>query len=162
MWSRSVNLLNRATEGISMLLMVAMVLLIFMQIISRSLFDSSFTWTEEVARFILVWVVFLGAGLVFQYGANVSVEALFNTLPINLKKILQVVVAILCIIFLIILIMKGLELCSKTMVQRTPILKIPMGYVYSIIPISGVLQIINIIDITIKFCRRVSNSGGGH
>lgn len=135
-----------------MVFLVMMVVLIFWQIISRAVFGSSFSWTEELARFLMIWVMFLGAGIAFQYGAHISVESFVSRFPIHLQKIVQIIIAALSISLFLILLVKGYEISSKMMLQKSPALKLPMGYVYTIIPISAVLQILNIIDTTKRFC----------
>lgn len=152
-WKRTVGVLNRTTEFTTMFMLAAIVVLVLLQIISRALIGSSFFWTEELSRFLLIWVTFLGAGVAFQYGAHICVESLFNRLPMHLKKYAQIGIALLCIAFFLVLIVKGYELCERTMNQMSPAMQVPMGYVYFIIPISGVLQILNVTDITIRFFK---------
>jgi len=101
----------------------------------------------------MIWVIFLGASFSFQYGGHVNIEILLEKLTIGKRKIMQCLISLLCIIFLSILIFKGIELTSLTMTQTSTNLNIPMGYVYIIIPISGFLQIINIIDVTIRYWK---------
>jgi TRAP-type C4-dicarboxylate transport system permease small subunit len=136
-----------------MLFLVIMVAIIFLQIVSRTLIGSSFYWTEEMARFMMIWVIFLGAGFAFQYGAHISIESLVDRFSDGLKKTVQVLILLLSISFFLVMFVKGIELTSKTMVQLSPSLNIPMGYVYCVIPISAILQILNMIDVTIRFCR---------
>jgi TRAP-type C4-dicarboxylate transport system permease small subunit len=150
MWGRSIKLLNRSTENITAVLFVAMVLLVFLQIISRAVFSSSFPWTEEAARFLMIWVTFLGASFAFQYGAHISIEAFVSKLSQSAGKAVQVLGALACIAFFIVMIVKGIEIIDRAMIQRSPALGIPMGYVYLIIPISAIFMTINVIDVTLK------------
>jgi TRAP-type C4-dicarboxylate transport system permease small subunit len=150
MWGRSIKLLNRSTENITAVLFVAMVLLVFLQIISRAVFSSSFPWTEEAARFLMIWVTFLGASFAFQYGAHISIEAFVSKLSQSVGKVVQVLGALACIAFFIVMIVKGIEIIDRAMIQRSPALGIPMGYVYLIIPISAIFMTINVIDVTLK------------
>ena len=151
MWDSFIKNINRATSAVTMLFLVVMVVIIFIQIISRAVIGSSFTWTEELARFLMIWVIFLGAGMAFQYAAHISVESLVERLPVKGKKIAQIFIALCSIALFLVLLVKGLEITDKMMVQKSPALRLPMGYVYSVIPISAVLQILNIIDTTKKY-----------
>lgn len=150
MWSKSIKIINRVTEGFSAILLFGMVVLIFLQIVSRLLLESSFPWTEEVARFMMIWLTFLGTAFAFQYGAHIGVEFFVEKFPKMLRAIVQVIVGIICLSFFVLLIVKGYELASGALVQTSPALNVPMGYVYSVIPISGVLMSLNLIDVTIK------------
>lgn len=150
-FSRCLQWINRFVEAISILLLCIMVILVFLQILSRTLFASSFSWTEEVARFGLVWLVFLAGGIAFQYGEHIGIDMLFSRLSERNKKYAQVVLALFCGMFLVVLTYTGYQLCVKSMAQTSPALGISMGYIYAVIPIGGVLMILNLIDVTWKY-----------
>lgn len=152
-WTRLLGFLNRITEYITMSFLVLATILILLQIISRSLLGSSFSWTEELTRFLFIWIVFLGAGIAFKHGSHISIEVFFNKLPPKVKMIVQSLVAVLCVIFFVVLFIKGVEITANSMGQVSPGLGIPMGYVYLVIPISGVLQMLNLIDVSILFAK---------
>lgn len=154
MWDKAIRSLNKLTESITMSLLLAMVCLVLLQVFSRILIGSSFSWTNELARYMLVWLVFLGGGIVFQHGAHIGMEALVEKFSANIQRIIQILVSVICILFFIILIVIGTEFSNTSMTLTSPALKIPMGIVYSVIPISGVLQIINVLDITFKIFIR--------
>jgi len=150
--------INRTVEFLMVLFLIIMVLVVFFQIVSRTIWGSSFLWTEEVARFLMIWVMFLGSALAFQYGAHISIEAIFNRLPSYAQKSVQIIITIVCITFFLIFMVEGFDLSQRAMVNRSPALNIPMGYVYSVIPITGMLGIINLIDVTIRYLRTGKNS----
>lgn len=153
MWDSFIKRINQVTLGISMVFLVLMVLLIFVQIISRALIGSSFSWTEEVARFLMIWVIFLGSSLAFRYGAHISVETIFDRLPLIGKKVVQIFILVVSLSLFFILFLKGIEISDRMMAQKSPALKIPMGYIYLVIPISAVLQTLNLIDVTKNFTK---------
>ncbi|WP_227937775.1 TRAP transporter small permease [Alkalihalobacillus deserti] len=155
MWSKAIRTLNKWTEAFTMSLLLAMVLLVFFQVCSRALFSTSFSWTNELARYMMVWVVFLGGGIAFQYGAHIGIEALVDTFSKKTKKVTQLIVTSICIFFFVILIVTGIEFATSSMTQTSPGLKIPMGLVYLAIPISGLLQIINVIDLNLNYFKTV-------
>jgi TRAP-type C4-dicarboxylate transport system permease small subunit len=155
-WEKYIKLLNRSTENMTVVLLVAMVLLVFLQIVSRAVFSSSFAWTEEASRFLMIWVTFLGASFAFQYGAHISIEAFVTKLSQHVGKAVQVIGALACIAFFIVMIVKGIEIIDRAMIQRSPALGIPMGYVYLVIPISATLMTINVIDVMLKSIKSKS------
>ncbi|WP_431026813.1 TRAP transporter small permease [Lysinibacillus sp. LZ02] len=150
MWTKSMKVINRTTELFSALLLFIMVILVFIQIVSRVIMSSSFPWTEEVARFMMIWITFLGASVAFQYGAHIGVEALVDRLPAIVRKFFVIVVMLICLSFFVLLIVYGYELASGAFVKTSPALQIPMGYIYYIIPVSGVLMSLNLLDVTGK------------
>lgn len=148
-----VNTINLLSEYTTYVFMVIMVFILAFQICTRQLFGSSFLWTADVARFLMIWVIFLGASFSFQYGGHVSISLLVDKASVKYKKILHLMAAVLCIIFLVILLIKGIELIGLTMTQISTNINIPMAYVYFIIPFSAFLQIINIIDVAVRYWR---------
>ncbi|KGP90636.1 C4-dicarboxylate ABC transporter permease [Pontibacillus chungwhensis BH030062] len=153
MWRSILDRINKLTEDITALFLLIMVLLVFVKILTRVLFQSSFPWTEELSRYLMIWITFLGASIAFKYAAHIGFDLIVNKLPGMLKKIFQVISAIACLTFFILLIVKGYELCGRSMVQSSPALDLPMAYVYAIIPISGILMSINLVDTTINKMR---------
>ena len=93
--------LNKITEFITMFFLIVMVLLVFVQIISRVIIGSSFSWTEEVARYLMIWVAFLGASFAFQYAAHMSIEVLVKKVNKQLQNIFQAVSALYAFYFLV-------------------------------------------------------------
>lgn len=150
MWSRTLNKINKSTEWLTCVFLVIMVIIVFMQIISRTFTQSSFPWTEELARYLMIWLTFLGAAFSFQHGAHIGISMFIDKLPKKAAAIVQAIICILCIGLFSVLVVKGYELVGKSANQTSPAMSLPMNYVYWIIPISGVLMILNVIDVTIK------------
>lgn len=154
MWNQTIHKLNKSTEVLTMSFLAVMVLLVFFQVLSRALFDASFSWTAELARYLMIWLVFLGGGIAFQQGAHIGIEALVERFSNRGKKLVQLIVSVICIAFFVILIVTGIEFSSASMSQTSPAMNLPMGYVYLAIPISGVLQILNVIDLNINLFQK--------
>ncbi|CAM5199864.1 TRAP-type C4-dicarboxylate transport system permease small subunit OS=Ureibacillus acetophenoni OX=614649 GN=SAMN05877842_107133 PE=3 SV=1 [Ureibacillus acetophenoni] len=150
MWRKTIDTINLITKVVAMLCVVAMVLVVFMQIVSRNLFSYSFPWVEELSKYLMIAVIFLGAGIGVQYGSHINIDVLFNRLSNKVKKYMQIMISILSIIFLMILLIYGIDVSNRTMVQSSTSLGIPMGVFYYVIPIGAALFIINIIDYTIS------------
>lgn len=150
MWDRTIRTINRTVENITALMLLVMVILVFLQVVSRAIMQSSFAWTEEAARYLMIWLTFLGASYAFQYAAHISIELFVSKLKGPLATFFKVLAALCSIAFLFVLIVKGIEIIDRSMVQRSAALRIPLGYVYLIMPISGVLMLLNVIDVTIK------------
>ncbi|SEA79419.1 Tripartite ATP-independent transporter, DctQ component [Thalassobacillus cyri] len=81
--------------------------------------------------------------------AHLGVEFFVNLFPLIGRKILSVVAALVSIIFFIMMIIYGFELVNSAMRQTSPVLQLPMGIVYLVIPISGIFLIMNLLFTTI-------------
>jgi TRAP-type C4-dicarboxylate transport system permease small subunit len=65
--------LVRLNRWVVIALMAAMAVLVFANVVSRYLFNFSIIWVEELTRYMMVWVGFIGSGLVLRFGAHIAV-----------------------------------------------------------------------------------------
>jgi hypothetical protein len=89
-------MLVRVNGAVIVALTGAMALLVFANVVARYVFNHSFTWAEELSRYMMVWVGFLGAGLVLRVGAHIAVDVVQDLSPLRAAQALRVcVVAVL-------------------------------------------------------------------
>jgi TRAP-type C4-dicarboxylate transport system permease small subunit len=120
-------------------MMAVMVLLVFMNVVSRYIFNHSIIWAEEVSQYLMVWVAFLGAGLALRQGRHVAIEILQDRLPSKARRMTRHLVALLLILFMGILIILGFQFARFAWDQETPVLNIPQGIPYLAVPIGALL-----------------------
>lgn len=145
------KLVDGATRGTMALLMGTLILCVVWQVISRYILNAPSTYTDELARFLLIWVSLLGIAYLSGRNAHVSIDLLSERLkPVNRVR-LNVVINLVIILFVLsVLVYGGGVLVYTTFVYRqlTPTMQIPMAFVYLIGPISGLLityyKIVNI------------------
>ncbi|WP_116082452.1 TRAP transporter small permease [Tropicimonas sp. IMCC34011] len=119
--------------------MAALAAVITLQIVSRVLF-TAVSWTEEVARFLLVWLTFLGATLALAEKRHIAVTIVTDRLPAGLRRGAVLVGLVAMTAFLIALTWIGWTYMSMQSFQRSASMQLPMIYVYAVIPISGALM----------------------
>ena len=147
MYTKVIGALNKITEYLTMGFLSLMVIIIFMQIISRELLGNSFPWVEEAARYLMVWTAFLAAGFTYQYAAHMSIDVIAKRLAGMADRVIRTVVFLLCLAFLWILFSKGMDLVNSSAGIRSTALELPMSLVYAALPISAVLQALNLFDL---------------
>jgi len=146
--------LRKVLYGISVTAMIVMLAIIFMQVITRYVFGFSFEWSEELARFLFVWVVFLGSALIMGEEGHLAVELLPRLL--NKTKpgfVLNLFINACGYVFIFLLIVQGWKMTSTMTFQTAPGLGISMSYVYFIMPLSGVLMLMYHVKDTIKIFK---------
>jgi TRAP-type transport system small permease protein len=121
----------------------AMAIIIFANVALRYLTSQSIDWAEEVARHLMIWVTFVGAGLVLRYGGHVAIDNLQDALPKKLAVILRVLVAILLLGFFAFMVYYGVLYMQRTQFQSTAATQISFAYIYASMPVGGVLLIIH-------------------
>lgn len=148
--------------GFSVVAMSVMLVIIFAQVVTRYLFNYTPEWSEELARFLFVWVVFLGSALIMGESGHLAVQFL----PDKFKgtvfgTVLDVVINVCGYIFIGLLLTQGWKMTSIMTFQRAPGLDIPMSWVYVIIPVSCVLMLLYLFRETLRIFRNISGRGTG-
>ncbi|MCI8533756.1 MAG: TRAP transporter small permease [Lachnospiraceae bacterium] len=119
----------------------AMGVIMAMEVFFR-LFLSALTWSEELAKYIFVWVVFIGMSYGIGKGLHIRLEILEEKLPVKAVKILSVVCDVLCIVIFAGLFQPSLEYLTFQCTQKAATIPAHMGYVAAVMPVSLVLCII--------------------
>jgi len=119
--------------------MVALIAVITLQIVSR-VFFTAVGWTEELARFLLVWITFLGATLAFQRGRHIAVTFIVNAMPGRLRQVTRILAVAIILGFMVALVLVGYRYTQMQSFQTSASLGWSMTYVYSIIPVCGALM----------------------
>lgn len=103
------------------------------------------TWTEELARYLMVWTVFIGAAIGAKLGAHVGVEAFITLLPARFTRRCLLLGGVISAAFSLFLVWYGLEVVQRIIDagQVSPALEIPMFYVYAILPAGALLMAVH-------------------
>ena len=110
----------------------------FMQVFTRFILGSPWKWTDEVCRYSLVWLTMLGAALGVKRHSHLAIDAVIHLTPAPFQNIAARGGSLLgCV-----LTYQGIVLCMTFMQQRTSVLGLPMGMVYSAIPVFSVFLVI--------------------
>lgn len=144
--------LDAFVGGVCIVLFAMMVVVGTYQIVTRFVFNSPSTISEELLTYTFAWMAMFASALVFGKRDHMRMTFLVDKLPTKHRKILEVVIEILVIAFaVIVLIYGGLTIMGLTMTQKTASLGIMMGVVYAVVPMTGVLitlyGILNVCDL---------------
>ena len=131
------NVMNKVIRIVCILLFAFMVIIGTYQILVRYIFNSPSTVSEELLTYSFTWMSLFAAAYVFGKREHMRMGFLADKLN---KKKLTILNAIIVIAFaLIVMVYGGISITSLSMTQKTASLGIPMGYVYIVIPITGVV-----------------------
>lgn len=120
-------------------LLAVMALIIFANVALRYLTNESIEWAEEVARHLMIWLTFLGAGPVLRYGGHIAVDNLQDSLPLALAVVLRWAITLLLLSFFGFMVWYGWLYLGRTQFQSTAATQISFAWVYAAMPIGGVL-----------------------
>jgi len=135
-------------------LMGTMALLVFVNVVSRYVFNYSIIWVEELTQYQMIWIAYLGAGLAFREGRHVAVDTIQDLLPARLRRFVRILIWFAIAAFLVTLTILGFQIAAFTWNQETPVMNIPTGIPYLAIPIGAAVFLLHAILFWRDFVER--------
>lgn len=152
--------LTRAAESIGALLMLAIVVINFLQVFFRYVLFDPLGWTEEAMRYSVVWMTFLVAGAVLYRGEQLSIDPFSGVLPARLRRAQSILILLLIAIFCLLLVVYGWPQAVRNIRQLSPSAQIPMIVPYISVVVGGVLMLLKAICLMIADPERVHGDLG--
>ena len=134
--------LDKLISYLLIVLMALMVVNVTWQVASRYIFKDPSSFTDELSRYMMIWVGMLGAAYVAGKNDHLAIDILLTSLKGKAQDKLMILISVCILVFaLIVMVIGGSNLVYITFIlsQKSATLQIPLAYVYSIIPFSGVL-----------------------
>ena len=151
------GVLSRILEVIMVAILSTMVVLVFGNVVARYVFNSAITWAEEVARFLFVWLTFVGASFGLMKGLHLGMDMLIVRLTPRIRSLVALANAIITLVFLGVWMVGGVHLIEANLDYMSPATGFSMGLVYMIGPLAAILMTFETIGRlagTIKTMRR--------
>ena len=114
-------------------------------VFSLYILNNSLPWTEELARYLMIWFAFVGMAIAFQEEGHVNVSFVVNLFPIAIRNFIKIFSYLLVIFFLITLFSQSLNVLRLVRIQISPALGIPMIYPYLSVTFGSLLMAIEVI-----------------
>lgn len=128
--------------NISSIFFIIIVIASIAQVFFRFVLDDPLVWSGELSRFLLLWMVFLGASVVSYKAAHLGVDYLFDYIPPLVTIILKSVSLIVSLFFLTVLVISSLDLLRVAGYTSSPALDIPMSYWRGSVVVGSLLMIL--------------------
>ena len=153
------NIMNKVQETVCVFIFAFITVVGTYQIVVRYVFNSPSTVSEELLTYSFTWLALLAAALVFGMKEHMAMTYFADKINGKKRIILNLIIEVIVMLFAIsVLIFGGISITRLTMTQGTASLGIPMGYVYAVVPISGVITVIyNILNISELF-KQIKNA----
>jgi len=142
--------LNRA---LLMVLLGTMSVMVFANVVLRYTTGDSLVWAEELSRYLMIWLTFLGAGLVLRYGGHLAIDNMQDVVPARGARMLRALILLGVAAFALIMMWLGVVYSLRTWAQTTPVTELPFGLVYSALPVGFLFLLIHMAMFARRYVR---------
>ena len=141
MEAKAYGFVQKAVFWLTVLLASMLIVSVTLNVLSRYILGTSILWSEEAARFLFVWLSFLGIVIANDKNEHMHLDLLLQYSPKPVGKVLQLIANTACLAITLLLIWGGVIVSKESMDWMSPILEIPYGFVYSIAPACCVILV---------------------
>lgn len=143
-------------ECIAVFLFTLMVIVIFLQVLFRFVLNFALDWTEEMARYSFIMLVYISASIAVKRNRHLRTEAIKHYLPSTLSKLYGVLSDTIWLLFTLFMIKTGFTMAMTILAtgQKSPVLHLTMGYLYMIVPVGFFLMSVRILQ---QLIRKLKN-----
>ncbi len=131
--------LNQAVEYLLFGLGLSMALVVAVQVFFRYVLNASLFWSEELARYMLVWLSFFGATVAYYRNLHPGVDALTNRLSPGKNRLTRLMVHLVCMGLALVMVISGTQFAWFVRAQVSPALDLPKWIILAVIPVSGII-----------------------
>jgi TRAP-type C4-dicarboxylate transport system permease small subunit len=138
-----IELALRSGLGVAVsILLSAIAVICFLEVILRYVFAASLSWYDELVGYLLVWLTFLGAVLAQSHGQHIGIGDLVEHAPARFRRVLELAKHMVLVAVHLVLLVFGAQLAMRFLGERAITVPVPMGVVYGVIPVSAALMLV--------------------
>jgi len=139
------DVVGRVVESLAMALLAIYASLCLFQVVARFMIDVSATWTETLARTLMIWGVYLGAAALFRMGTLISVDLLASVARGVWREVLRYIHFFSALVVLGFACIFGFQLAWRIRHQVLAGLEVSFGWAYLAIPIGALICILALV-----------------
>ena len=139
------KVIDRGLFAAIAVLLMAMVANVAWQVFSRHVLDDPPTWTEEIARYVFTWQIFLGAALAFGRGTHIVVDIVLALAGPGMRRVLGILSYLACLALLLPLVKLGAAMVGLTSNTYAAASGLNIGVVYAALPVGAAIGAVYVI-----------------
>ncbi len=144
-FARAVEVANRWIQRICIVFSGALFVLVIAQILFRYVIKISAPWTEEAARYLMIWMALLATGIAFHKGHHFNIDFVTSRLRAKTRRNIAIFTGLLTSIFILCVIIWGIPFAILGFFTISPGLEITMFLPYLAIPVAGGVMMLNLV-----------------
>ncbi|MFT5447049.1 MAG: TRAP-type C4-dicarboxylate transport system permease small subunit [Gammaproteobacteria bacterium] len=127
----------RLFRWLALSILAIMTAVVLSGVFFRYVLDDALAWSEEIAKFLMVWMTFVAAPIAYKTGALVAIEAFPRALKGRVREVLLIVIEAIVITLMLVFIIKGTFLAQNASIQRASTIDLSITYVYAAMPVGA-------------------------
>jgi len=147
------RMIQRVMVPIIFLVSGVMFLIVIAQVIFRYVLSQPLPWSEELARYLMIWVACLAASEAYVKGNHVGVSFVIDTLKPNLRKVMILTVHLIVAVLMGVIAYQGFRLSFLLGDQVSPAMGLPMTWPYLAVPVGAILILIQALALFLKYIK---------
>ena len=144
------HILAKAEAAALIALVAVMTVAVFLQVLYRYVLTQPLYWSEELARYLFVWLSILGATLGLQKRGHFGLDFFFRMFPEQAKPCMGFLIHLLMGAVVLVILVQGITLVQKTALQESPAMGISMSWAYACLPVGAALMVIHLLVIFLR------------
>lgn len=145
--------INRVLEVAAMILLAVLCAVTFLGVVDRYLLQSGIGWTEELARFLLIWASLLSAATVVHRSAHFCITFLVDMLPARARRAIALLTHLAAIGVLGVVFVLGVRVTRIMRIQTSPAMDLPMSWIYLSLPVAMGVMLLFLIVQAVELAR---------
>ncbi|MEK3992249.1 TRAP transporter small permease [Robertmurraya sp. FSL R5-0851] len=154
-----VDLLNHWLFNFLAIVFGGIAILTVYQVFARYVLNSPLVWSEEIIKYLMIWIVLLGTAIALRKGLLISVEIVLHIVPKKIQKVMQIIITLFNITFLFLLVQYGFTILETIQGQTTGAIELPVSWTYAAIPVASIIALVNCIAVFIEIFISKDESG---
>ncbi len=152
----AMNKLFKSIEALMAVMLASMITLVFINVILRYFFNSGITWSEEIARYLFVWLTFVGAIGAMRDNTHLGMDTVIRKLSPKIQKVVYIFGQILILVVILMVAEGNYIMVAINLNARTSATNLPLSFVYSIVIVTSLCISINVLA---NIYKAISNEG---
>lgn len=160
-YSKFLDVLEKVEKAILAVTVGIMVIIIAYQVIMRYIFAHANSWSEELARYLFIYDVMIGAAIAIRRNSHLQIDILINLMKPKVRTILTIIATLAGMVFMVFLLSYSITLVQTGARTMSAGLGIPMSIPYSCMPVGIVLMLLTSIEVLFKNISALRGRKGG-
>ncbi len=144
------DMANRLISRFVVLLIFLLSLLLGVAVFYRYALNDSIYWSNEVSRYLLAYIVFLGSTMAHKHKTHIRIDIIFNYISLKNRRYLEITISMFFILFWVVIMAGCIKLFPLFMMQTTATLQIPYAIPFAALPLSAIVWILYCMDDILK------------